>query len=58
MSNSKLSKCSLSDFPEELLCGILDEVGSGIDEEYAPGTIQTLLSLSATSRQFNRLTES
>jgi len=58
MSNSKLSKCSLSDFPEELLCGILDEVGSGIDEEYVPGTTQTLLSLSATSRQFNRLTES
>ncbi|KAI4646689.1 hypothetical protein J4E93_004912 [Alternaria ventricosa] len=58
MSNSKLSKCSLSDFPEELLCGILNEVGSGIDEEYVPGTMQTLLALSATSRQFNRLTES
>jgi len=58
MSISKLSKRSLSDFPEELLCGILDEVGSGIDEEYVPGTIQTLLSLSATSRQFNGLTES
>lgn len=58
MSTSTLSKRSLSDFPEELLCGILEQVGSGLDDEYIPGTPQTLYSLSAKSRQFNRLTES
>jgi hypothetical protein len=58
-SKPTLPKCSrLSDLPEELLLGILDQVSSGLDEEYIPGTIQTLHALSATSRQLHRLTES
>jgi hypothetical protein len=56
-SKPTLPKCSrLSDLPEELLLGILDQVGSRLDEEYILGTMQTLHALSATSRQLHRLT--
>ncbi len=57
MPTFTMPKPTLGDLPEELLLGILEQVGSRIDEEYLPNTIRTFHSLSATSRKFHRLTE-
>jgi hypothetical protein len=57
MPTFTMPKPTLGDLPEELLLGILDQVGSRLDEEYLPNTIRKFHSLSATSRKFHRLTE-